>query len=127
MFYKFNTTMKALKHKNWWLSKLLLKVLLLGALSNAPNKVYSQQNLILNPSVENLIYTPTTLGEYIDYSTFYEVRHANVLNWWIPYIDSVEHHWTTDVFSLLADKECYCAAPHTRSGDRKSTRLNSSH
>jgi hypothetical protein len=117
--------MKASKHKKYWWNKSLLMVLFLGVFFTTSKTLHCQQNLILNPSVENLIYTPTTLGEYIDYSTFYEVRHANVLNWWIPYIDSVEHYWTTDVFSLLADKECYCAAPHTRSGYQQPKNGNS--
>jgi hypothetical protein len=108
--------MKALKYKNWWLSSLLLKVLLLGALCKAPYKVYSQQNLILNPSIEDLRHEiPITLGEYIDYY-YHEVVQSNVHNWWIPFIGSIEHHWTTDVYSLLSDSKVDCSAPNSFAG-----------
>jgi hypothetical protein len=112
----FSQTMKASKHKKYWWNKSLLMVLFLGVFFTTSKTLHCQQNLILNPSVENLIYTPTTLGEYIDYSTFYEVRHANVLNWWIPFIDSIEHHWTTDVYSLLSDSKVDCSAPNSFAG-----------
>lgn len=103
--------MKASKHKNYWWYKSLLMVLFLSVFLTTSKTLHSQQNLILNPSVEDLKYIPTTLGEYIDYSSYYEVRHSNVYNWWIPYIDSIEHHFTTDVYSLLSDPTVDCSAP----------------
>ena len=108
--------MKTLKHKKYWWNKSLLMVLFLGVFFTTTKTLHCQQNLILNPSVEDLRHEiPITLGEYIDYY-YHEVVQSNVHNWWVPFIDSIEHYWTTDVFSLLADKECYCAAPHTGSG-----------
>ena len=108
--------MKALKHKNWLLSKFMFIMVLVGLNFFIPNKLHCQQNLILNPSIEDLRHEiPITLGEYIDYY-YHDVVQSNVHNWWVPFIDSIEHYWTSDVFSLLSDKECYCAAPHTRSG-----------
>ncbi len=101
----------------WFTKKVYFTSLLVVLLSTSSS--FTQQNLILNPSVENLIYIPTTLGEYIDYSSYFEIRHTNVLNWWIPYIDSIEHYWTTDVFSLLSESDCYCLAPKNRFGFQK--------
>lgn len=110
----FSQTMKASKHKKYWWNKSLLMVLFLSVLINAP-KLYSQQNLILNPSVEDVKKTPNHIGDYIDYY-YDEFVQSNVLNWWVPYVDSIEQYWTPDVYSLLSDPTLDCSAPNGFAG-----------
>ena len=108
--------MKTLKHKKYWWNKSLLMVLFLGVFFTTSKTLHSQQNLILNPSVEDVNNIPNYLGNYIDGNYPDYLFRSNVSNWWIPYIGSIEHHWSTDVYSLLSDPTVDCSAPNSFAG-----------
>lgn len=106
--------MKQLKIKSCWSIKPFGLIPLLVAFFNTTNS-YTQQNLVLNPTIEDVKRIPNTLGEYLDYY-YSETSQSNVINWWIPFIDTIGNNWTTDIYSLLSESNCYCFAPNNRLG-----------